>query len=203
MSSLIITISRQFGSGGREIGMRVAKELGIDFYDRKLITAAAKKSGFSEELFEMMDKRATNSLLYSLSMFGGSGVNGMSLTDQLYLTQANLIREFADKGSCVIVGRCADHVLREYPNRFDVFISASMDDRIRRVRSSPDRDFESNKSPQATLEKMDKQRATYYNYYTGKVWGRASHYDLCLNAGRIGIENSVKLILEMVNGLKE
>lgn len=203
MSNLIITIGRQFGSGGRQIGKRLAEELGIDFYDRALITAAAKKSGFSEELFEMMDKRATNSLLYSLSMFGGSGVNGMSLTDQLYLTQANLIREFADKGSCVIVGRCADHVLREYPNRFDIFISAPIEDRIRRIQSSPDREFEGNKSPQSTLEKMDKQRATYYNYYTGKVWGKADHYDLCINAGRLGIDRSVELILNFVNGLKE
>ncbi|MGN0994905.1 MAG: AAA family ATPase, partial [Butyricicoccus sp.] len=149
------------------------------------------------------DKRATNSLLYSLSMFGGSGVNGMSLTDQLYLTQANLIREFADKGSCVIVGRCADHILREYPNRFDIFISAPIEDRIRRIQSSPDREFEGNKSPQSTLEKMDKQRATYYNYYTGKVWGKADHYDLCINAGRLGIDKSVELILNFVNGLKE
>lgn len=203
MSNLIITIGRQFGSGGRQIGKRLAEELGIDFYDRALITAAAKKSGFSEELFEMMDKRATNSLLYSLSMFGGSGVNGMSLTDQLYLTQANLIREFADKGSCVIVGRCADHILREYPNRFDIFISAPVEDRIRRIQSSPDREFEGNKSPQSTLEKMDKQRATYYNYYTGKVWGKADHYDLCINAGRLGIDKSVELILNFVNGLKE
>ena len=203
MSNLIITIGRQFGSGGRQIGRRLAEELGIDFYDRALITAAAKKSGFSEELFEMMDKRATNSLLYSLSMFGGSGVNGMSLTDQLYLTQANLIREFADKGSCVIVGRCADHILREYPNRFDIFISAPIEDRIRRIQSSPDREFEGNKSPQSTLEKMDKQRATYYNYYTGKVWGQADHYDLCINAGRLGIDKSVELILNFVNGLKE
>ena len=203
MSNLIITIGRQFGSGGRQIGKRLAEELGIDFYDRALITAAAKKSGFSEELFEMMDKRATNSLLYSLSMFGGSGVNGMSLTDQLYLTQANLIREFADKGSCVIVGRCADHILREYPNRFDIFISAPIEDRIRRIQSSPDREFEGNKSPQSTLDKMDKQRATYYNYYTGKVWGKADHYDLCVNAGRLGIDKSVELILNFVNGLKE
>lgn len=203
MSNLIITIGRQFGSGGRQIGKRLAEELGIDFYDRALITAAAKKSGFSEELFEMMDKRATNSLLYSLSMFGGSGINGMSLTDQLYLTQANLIREFADKGSCVIVGRCADHILREYPNRFDLFISSPIEDRIRRIQSSPDREFEGNKSPQSTLEKMDKQRATYYNYYTGKVWGKADHYDLCVNAGRLGIDKSVELILNFVNGLKE
>ena len=203
MSNLIITIGRQFGSGGREIGMRLAKELGIDFYDRKLITQAAKKSGFSEELFEMMDKRATNSLLYSLSMFGGSGVNGMSLTDQLYLTQANLIREFADKGSCVIVGRCADHILREYPNRFDFFISAPVETRLARIKASPDREFEGNKNPQIALEKMDKQRATYYNYYTGKVWGKADHYDLCINAGRIGIDNSVEALLRFINYNKE
>ncbi|MBQ8143505.1 MAG: cytidylate kinase-like family protein [Butyricicoccus sp.] len=203
MSNLIITIGRQFGSGGREIGMRLAKELGIDFYDRKLITQAAKKSGFSEELFEMMDKRATNSLLYSLSMFGGSGVNGMSLTDQLYLTQANLIREFADKGSCVIVGRCADHILREYPNRFDFFISAPVETRLARIMASPDREFEGNKNPQVALEKMDKQRATYYNYYTGKVWGKADHYDLCINAGRVGIDNSVEALLRFINYNKD
>ena len=203
MSNLIITIGRQFGSGGREIGMRLAKELGIDFYDRKLITQAAKKSGFSEELFEMMDKRATNSLLYSLSMFGGSGVNGMSLTDQLYLTQANLIREFADKGSCVIVGRCADHILREYPNRFDFFVSAPVETRLARIKASPDREFEGNKNPQIALEKMDKQRATYYNYYTGKVWGKADHYDLCINVGRVGIDNSVDALLRFINYNKE
>ena len=203
MSNLIITIGRQFGSGGREIGMRLAKELGIDFYDRKLITQAAKKSGFSEALFEMMDTRATNSLLYSLSMFGGSGVNGMSLTAQLYLTQANLIREFADKGSCVIVGRCADHILREYPNRFDFFISAPVETRLARIKASPDREFEGNKNPQVALEKMDKQRATYYNYYTGKVWGKADHYDLCINAGRIGIDNTVEALLRFINYNKE
>lgn len=203
MSNLIITIGRQYGSGGRQIGKRLSEELGIAFYDRKLITAAAKKSGFSEELFEMMDKRATNSLLYSLSMFGGSGVNGMSLTDQLYLTQANLIREFADAGSAVFVGRCADHILREYPNRVDIFISGSIEDRIRYIQSDPDRELGGNKSPQSTLEKMDKQRATYYNYYTGKVWGKADHYDLCINAGRLGVEKSVQLILSYINGLKE
>lgn len=203
MSNLIITIGRQYGSGGKQIGKRLSEELGIAFYDRKLITAAAKKSGFSEELFEMMDKRATNSLLYSLSMFGGSGVNGMSLTDQLYLTQANLIREFADAGSAVFVGRCADHILREYPNRFDIFISGSIEDRIRHIQSDPDRELGGNKSPQSTLEKMDKQRATYYNYYTGKVWGKADHYDLCINAGRLGVEKSVQLILSYIDGLKE
>jgi hypothetical protein len=158
---------------------------------------------FYRELFEMMDKRATNSLLYSLSMFGGSGVNGMSLTDQLYLTQANLIREFADKGSCVIVGRCADHILREYPNRFDFFISAPVETRLARIKASPDREFEGNKNPQIALEKMDKQRATYYNYYTGKVWGKADHYDLCINAGRIGIDNTVEALLRFINYNKE
>ena len=132
---LIITIGRQYGTGGREIGRTLAQKLGLPFYDRELIAKAAKKSGFDEELFEQLDKRATNSFLYSLTMFGTSGVNGMSLTDQLYLAQSNVIHEIADQGSCVIVGRCADHVLRDHANRYDFFIHASIDYRIKRIRS--------------------------------------------------------------------
>lgn len=201
-SNLIITIGRQYGSGGREIGRKLALRLGIPFYDRELISRAAKKSGFSEELFEQLDKRATNSLLYSLTMFGSTGLNGMSLTDQLFLAQANIIREIADSGPAVLVGRCADHVLREYDNRFDFFITGSIDDRLQRIQTHDDYEL-SGKSPRAALEKMDKQRSTYYNYYTGKVWGKSDHYDLCINAGRLGVENSIEVILAYVNALKK
>ena len=110
-NNLIITIGREYGTGGREIGQKLALRLGISFYDRELITRAAKKTGFDEKLFEQLDKRATNSFLYSLTMFGSVGLNGMSLTDQLYLAQANVIREIAEDAPCVVVGRCADHVL--------------------------------------------------------------------------------------------
>ena len=201
-NNLIITIGRQYGSGGREIGRKLALRLGIPFYDRELISRAAKKSGFSEDLFEQLDKRATNSLLYSLTMFGSTGLNGMSLTDQLFLAQANIIREIADSGPAVLVGRCADHVLREYENRFDFFITGSVDDRLQRIQTHDDYEL-SGKSPRAALEKMDKQRSTYYNYYTGKVWGTSDQYDLCINAGRLGVENSIEVILAYVNALKK
>ncbi len=201
-NNLIITIGRQYGSGGREIGRKLALRLGIPFYDRELISRAAKKSGFSEDLFDQLDKRATNSLLYSLTMFGSTGLNGMSLTDQLFLAQANIIREVADSGPAVLVGRCADHVLREYDNRFDFFITGSLDDRLQRIQTHDDYEL-SGKSPRAALEKMDKQRATYYNYYTGKMWGKSDHYDLCINAGRLGIDGSLEVILAYVNALKK
>ena len=201
-NNLIITIGRQYGSGGREIGRKLALRLGIPFYDRELISRAAKKSGFSEDLFEQLDKRATNSLLYSLTMFGSTGLNGMSLTDQLFLAQANIIREIADSGPAVLVGRCADHVLREYENRFDFFITGSVDDRLQRIQTHDDYEL-SGKSPRPALGKMDKQRSTYYNYYTGKVWGKSDHYDLCINAGRLGVENSIEVILAYVNALKK
>lgn len=194
----IITIGRQYGTGGREIGRAVAEKLGIAYYDRELIARAAKKSGFSEELFDQLDKRATNSFLYSLTMFGSTGTNGMTLTDQLFLAQCNVIREVADEGSCVIVGRCADHVLREYENRYDFFIHGSIEDRVRRIQTCGDYEI-SGKTPESALEKMDKQRATYYNYYTGKIWGKCDHYDLCLNAGRIGVDKAVDLILAYLN----
>ena len=201
-SNLIITIGRQYGSGGREIGRKLALRLGIPFYDRELISRAAKKTGFSEDLFEQLDKRATNSLLYSLTMFGSTGLNGMSLTDQLFLAQANIIREIADSGPAVLVGRCADHVLREYDNRFDFFITGSLDDRLQRIQTHDDYEL-SGKSPRAALEKMDKQRSTYYNYYTGKVWGKSDHYDLCINAGRQGVDGAMEVILTYVNALKK
>ena len=158
------------------------RDRGVPFYDRELITRAAKKTGFDEKLFEQLDKRATNSFLYSLTMFGSVGLNGMSLTDQLYLAQSNIIREMAEDSSCVIVGRCADHVLRDFPNKFDFFIHGSIEDRVKRVQTCGDYVIEG-KTPEAALEKMDKQRSTYYNYYTGKVWGKCDHYDLCINAG--------------------
>lgn len=141
-NNLIITISRQYGTGGREIGQKLALRLGIPFYDRELITRAAKKTGFDEKLFDQLDKRATNSFLYSLTMFGSVGLNGMSLTDQLYLAQSNIVREMAEDSSCVIVGRCADHVLRDFPNKFDFFIHGSIEDRVKRIQTCGDYEIE-------------------------------------------------------------
>lgn len=193
-ANTIITISRQYGSQGREVGQEIAKRLGIPYYDRDLITLAAKASGFSEELFDRLDRRATNSFLYSLTMFGSAGINGLSLTDQLYVTQRNLIRDLAEKGSCVIVGRCADYILRKQPELFNFFIKASMEKRLEHAKDDP-------KIPSATketLEKLDKQRAAYYNFYTGQVWGNAANYDMCLDSGVLGVGKTVDMILEYI-----
>ena len=193
-ANTIITISRQYGSQGREVGQEIAKRLGIPYYDRDLITLAAKASGFSEDLFDQLDRRATNSFLYSLTMFGSAGINGLSLTDQLYVTQRNLIRDLAEKGSCVIVGRCADYILRKQPELFNFFIKASMEKRLEHAKDDP-------KIPSATketLEKLDKQRAAYYNFYTGQVWGNAVNYDMCLDSGVLGVGKTVDMILEYI-----
>ncbi len=198
--NLVITIGRKYGTGGREIGRKLADHLGIAFYDRELITRAAKKTGFDEKLFEQMDKRATNSFLYSLTMFGSVGLNGMSLTDQLFLAQSNIIREMA-QNPCVIVGRCADHVLRDFDNRFDFFIHGSIAARVKRIQTHGDYEIEG-KTPESALERMDKQRSTYYNYYTGKIWGKSDHYDMCIDAGRLGVDDSVDIIARYVEKLK-
>ena len=188
----IITISREYGSGGREIGKILAKQLGIPFYDKELITRAAEKSGYAAELFEKADQTATNSLLYSLSLIGtATTLNGLPLNDKLFMIQANVIKDVAKEGSCVIVGRCADYVLRNDPDCFHVFIYADLDFKLERGVKVYGIDPEEVKD---TLLKTDKRRATYYNYYTNQKWGRAENYHLSLNSGCIGTENAAKVI---------
>ena len=191
--NLIITIGRQYGTGGREIGRKLAGKLGIKFLDRELIARAAKKSGFSEELFDQLDKRATNSFLYSLTMFGSTGLNGMSLTDQLYLAQAKVIREAAEAGPCVIVGRCADYALREFNNCVNIFVYADLPHRIRRISNLY---HKSARAAEETIIRTDKRRSSYYNYYTGKKWGAMENYDLAINTSRIGVDHAVQLIAD-------
>ena len=192
----IITISRQYGSQGREVGQELAKRLDIPYYDRELISLAAKESGFSEDLFDQLDRRATNSFLYSLTMFGSAGLNGLSLTDQLYITQRNMIRKVAQEGSCVIVGRCADFILRKEPELFNFFIKAPMEARLEHTKNDP----RVPKNPtKETIEKLDKQRAAYYNFYTGQVWGNAANYDLCLDSYRLGVPKTIDMILDFIH----
>ena len=199
-NNLIITIGREYGTGGREIGQKLALRLGIPFYDRELITRAAKKTGFDEKLFEQLDKRATNSFLYSLTMFGSVGLNGMSLTDQLYLAQSNVIREMAEESSCVIVGRCADYVLREQSGVTSVFIYADMNDRIRRL-------METRKITRdeaiTLIKKNDKSRRNYYECYTGKRWGAGASYDVTLNSAELGLDTCVDLICHLYERKQE
>ena len=159
----IITIGRQFGSGGKEIGIRVAKELGIPFYDKELLQEAAKKSGLCEKIFENFDERP-KSLLYSIAMdsymfaLPGTGV-GDSLEQQVYLATFDTIRQIADKGPCVIIGRCADYALADHPDRLSLFIHAPLDVRIKRVAERQDI---SEEKARALINKTDKRRASYY-----------------------------------------
>lgn len=190
----IITISRQYGSQGHKVGEALAQRLGISFYDREIVARASEKSGFGEELFNKLDRRGSNSFIYSLSMFGTTGMNGLSLNDQLFISERDIIREMAKQGSGVFVGRCADYILRKQPNIFNFFIKAPLEKRIQNV-------IDENPDVLPTKEsvlKLDKQRATYYNYYTGQRWGDAANYDLCLDSSRLGIEKCCDIIMDYI-----
>ena len=201
MNKTIITISRQYASGGRQVGERLAKSLNIPFYDKELISMAAKESGFSEKVFENADKQPPNSLLYSLStgMYNTlgqfDGANNLPLNDKVFLVQYNVIRGLAQKGSCVIVGRCADYILREEAQAIHVFIHSDMQSRIRRAVEEYGMPAE---RAEAMIQKGDKRRAAYYDFYTGMKWGRVSNYDLTIHSDSVGLDNAAKLIEDYV-----
>ncbi len=194
----IITVSRQFGSGGREIGEKLARKLDIPYYDNEIISRAAKESGFAEEAFEQAEKKATNSLLYSLAMgmnaYGNQeiGFTHLSLDDQLYLAQSNVIRKVAAEGPCVIVGRCADYVLRDVSNVVNIFIWADIE--ARKKRAVEKYHLKESKAEEEIL-RTDKRRANYYNYHASEKWGKAENYHLSLRSDYIGIDSTVECIL--------
>lgn len=201
MKKRIVTISRQCGSGGRYIGERLAKELDIPCYDEKLMDMVAKESGFATEFIEEKGERITGSLLFNIAssmtyagnLFSG---NGMTLQDEIYFIQNRIIKELAEKGPCVIVGRCADYVLREREDCLNVFISADEKSKIERAVNSykmPEKDAAS------ILRKKDKARYNHYKYYTDQEWGMASNYDLCLNSGLLGIDGCVSIIKDVLD----
>lgn len=203
----VITIGRQYGSAGHAIGALVAEKLGYPFYDKQLVEIAAKNSNISDETVKHIDEKATSSLLYSLASGSYSlrGINGplyyeMPLNDKLFLAQSEVIKEIASKESCVIVGRCADYVLddAENVNLINVFIYADMDFRVKRVMET----FEiTEKQAKDKINKTDKQRKTYYSYYSNRDWGKMSNYDVCLNTSKIGIEKSAEMIANLVRSL--
>lgn len=200
--NIVITIGRQFGSGGRKIAKRVAELLGIGYYDKELIAIAAKESGLSENLFEGMDEKPTNSLLYSLVMGIQSGRNmyyrygDMLNSDGIFRIQSQVIQDLADKESCVIVGRCSDYILRERENLVNVFIHAKEDFKVQRVM-----ELYGQKEKEAldNITKTDKHRSSYYNFYTNNVWGNVDNYHISVDSGSIGLENAAKLIVDFVN----
>ena len=202
---IIITIARQYGSGGREIGEKVAAKLGIPLYDKELIKEGAARESLDENAVKAADESATNSLLYTLAM--GSNVLGttmhfgykMPLNDKLFILQSDIIREYAKKGSCVIIGRCADYVLRDESNVLRLFIYGDLDHKIARV-SERHPEMKAGQVIDA-INKTDKRRSSYYNFYTGNKWGKYDNYDMAINSSAFGIDGSAELICACVEKL--
>lgn len=201
MDHYIITIGRQFGSGGRAIGEKLAEKLGVRFYDKELISMAAKESGMSPDVFKQVDEKAANSLLYSLSMgmynFGSgfSAMGDLPVNDKLYMLQHKIIRKIADEESCVIVGRCADYVLKDRTDCVNIFIYADMEYRkqesIKKHGIDPAR-------AEHIINKTDKSRANYYSFYSGQKWGAVENYDLCIDSSKLAEDKIVDLIAEYI-----
>lgn len=207
MGNHIYTIGREFGSGGYEVGRMLAERLGIKLYDKELLAQAAKSSGFCKEIFENHDEKPTSSFLYSLVMdtySGGSYSSApfldMPLNHKVFLAQFDTIKKIAEQESCVIVGRCADYALADNPYCLNIFVHAEMEDRISWI--SKRKDLTENKA-RDLIQKTDKQRASYYNYYTCKKWGDSRSYDLCLNTSKISKEACVDMILEFRNRMNK
>ena len=195
----IITIGRQFGSAGREIGEKVAEYFGIKCYDKELLTRAAQESGFCEEMIQNHDERPTNSFLYNLVMdtysfgYNASSFVDMPISHKVFLAQFDTIKKLADQESCVIVGRCADYALADYPETVSVFICADEADKIERIKELHN---VNDAKARDIMIKLDKKRSSYYNYYASKRWGDSRSYDLCINSSAVGIDGAVKIILE-------
>lgn len=201
-SNLIITIGRQSGSGGKEIGQKVAEKLGVKCYDKELLALAAKESGLCEELFQSHDEKPTKSFLYSLVMdsysFGytSSGYMDMPINHKIFLAQFEAIKALADREPCVIVGRCADYALEDYPNRASIFVTGDDKAKIKRL---AERNNVTEAKAKEIMMKTDKERSSYYNYYSSKKWGDVRSYDLCVNSSVLGIEGTVDLIIYFAN----
>lgn len=206
--SRVITIGRQFGSGGRDVGQKIAEKLGIPFYDKEIVEMAAQKSNMSQEAFNEVDEKATSSFLYSLTTgnFSLRGINAplyyeMPINDKLFVAQSEVIKTLAQKGDCVIVGRCADYVLEEEEDVdiLDIFIYASVEFRTMRVMR--DLNLSRAKAKDRVL-KTEKQRRTYYDYYTSKEWGKMQNYDLCINTETIGIDEAADMVVDYLQSKK-
>lgn len=202
----IITIGRQFGSGGREIGEKVAEHFGIKCYDKELLTRAAKESGFCEEMIKCHDERPTNSFLYNLVMdtysfgYNASSFMDMPISHKVFLAQFDTIKNIAKEGPCVIVGRCADYALQDFDNVIHFFIYGNEDCKVKRIMKKYDL---SREKALDMMVKKDKQRQSYYNYYSSKKWGRADSYDFCINSSVLGVEGTVKLIAQIIEDFEQ
>ncbi len=202
----VITIGRQFGSAGREIGEKVAEHFGIKCYDKELLTRAAKESGFCEEMIQNHDEKPTNSFLYNLVMdtysfgYNTSSFVDMPISHKVFLAQFDTIKKIAQEESCVIVGRCADYALADRDNVVNLFIYGREEAKTQRIM---ERDNLSESKARDMIIKKDKQRQSYYNYYSSKKWGRADSYDLCINSSVLGVDGTVKLVIQYVEDFEK
>lgn len=210
-NNFVITIGREYGSAGRQIGMALAAELGIKCYDKELLALAAKDSGLTEELFHTHDEKPTNSFLYSLVMdtysmgYSTPSFIDMPINQRVFMAQHDSIKKLADSESCIIVGRCADYALKNHPGCISVFIKADMDAKIKRIMRIYG--YNENKA-RDLIVKTDKKRANYYNFYSNKKWGDSRSYDLCIDSSKLGIDGTVAMLKEYVKqrletGVKE
>ena len=204
MTKKIITISRAFGSGGRTIGKEVAKRLNIPYYDKELVYKVAEESGFHADFIEEAGEYApvTNSFLFNIAVSPNpmSMMSTMSMADQLFVCQTNVIRKLADEGPCVIVGRCADYILRDREDALHVFIHADMEHRAARI---VEKYGETKQTPQKRLTDKDNKRRVYYRHYTNRNWGESQNYHVSLNAGLIGIDRCVDIIVDLAKMYEE
>ena len=201
----IITVGRQYGSGGRYVAKLLSERLGIPFYDKELLVEASKDSGICQEVMENYDEKQEKRGLFS--MLGGYQARSemsmyldIPLNHRIFLAQFDTIRRIADEGPCVIVGRCADYALADYENCIHLFIYADEEARTKRVMEKYQL---SEYKAQEMINKKDKQRQSYYNYYSSKKWGRADSYDLCINSSVLGVDGTVKLIIQYVEDFEK
>lgn len=200
MGNAVYTIGREFGSGGKDVGEKLAKRLGIKLYDKELLQQAAKDSDFCEEIFENHDEKPTNSFLYSLVMdtysvgnYASAPFLDMPLNHKVFLAQFETIKKLADQESCVIVGRCADYALADNPDCLNIFVHGELQDRIKMI--SKRMNITETKA-RDVIQKQDKKRASYYNYYSSKKWGDSRNYDLTLNTSKITTDQCVDIIIQ-------
>ena len=199
MKHIIINIGRQLGSGGHDIGRMLALDFQAKYYDRELLNLAAKESGLSEKIFEQNDEK--KGFFRGLLNLGSPHVSSGSVyksgvsQESLFLFQSEAIKKAANEGSCVFVGRCADYVLRNLPNTVSVFVTASMDYRVRQIMNKRHLDED---AARKYIEQGESERATYYNYYTGKKWGAAESYDLCIDSSVLGLVETEKIIAQFI-----
>ena len=203
MEKKIITISREFGAGGRTIGHMVADKLGIPFYDGKLVEDIAKESGFAPKFVEEHSEHSPSGsgFSYAFAPQGVPGImNGLSTADYLWNAQCNIILELAEKGPCVIVGRNADYILKDRPDALHVYVSADLDFREKHI---VELYGETDKTPEQRLNEKDKRRRVNYQHYTGRTWGQAQNYDLCLRSSTLGFDQCAEIIINAVEKSKE